>query len=128
MFARGADPRACDLANSKAPPSAEHWFGFDQQGCDYLANVVYGARNSLIIGLLSRARSSWCWASSSAPSPATSAACTDSVLSRLTDIFFALPLILGALVLLRVGPSTGCRSSATGGRARSRSRWRCSAG
>ena len=31
----------------------------------------------------------------------------DSLLARLTDIFFALPLILGALILLRVGPSTG---------------------
>ena len=53
LFARGADPRDCDLANSKLPPSAAHWFGFDQQGCDYLANVVYGARNSLAIGLFS---------------------------------------------------------------------------
>src|SRR3712207_4101310 len=52
VFARGADPRACSLGNSQQKPSAEHWFGFDQQGCDYLANVVYGARNSLIIGLL----------------------------------------------------------------------------
>ena len=52
LFARGADPRDCDLANCKATPSADHWFGYDQQGCDYLANVVYGARNSLIIGLL----------------------------------------------------------------------------
>src|SRR4051812_6326744 len=52
MFAHGVDPRACDLANSKQLPSAEHWFGFDQQGCDYLANVVYGARNSLIIGVV----------------------------------------------------------------------------
>jgi oligopeptide transport system permease protein len=31
---------------------------------------------------------------------------TDGILSRLADIFYALPLILGALVLLRVGPST----------------------
>src|SRR5215207_9546436 len=53
LFARGADPRDCDLVNSKLPPSAAHWFGFDQQGCDYLANVVYGARNSLIIGVTS---------------------------------------------------------------------------
>ncbi len=45
FFARGADPRACSLSNSQQKPSAEHWFGFDQQGCDYLANVVYGARN-----------------------------------------------------------------------------------
>ena len=52
VFARGADPRACNLANSKATPSADHWLGFDQQGCDYMANVVYGARNSLLIGVL----------------------------------------------------------------------------
>ena len=54
LFARGADPRACDLANS---PSCRRRVrtgsGFDQQGCDYLANVVYGARNSLAIGLFS---------------------------------------------------------------------------
>ena len=32
---------------------------------------------------------------------------TDSLLARLTDIFFAIPLILGAIILLKVGPSTG---------------------
>src|SRR3954464_2407393 len=53
LFARGADPRSCDLTNSSMPPSAKHWMGVDQQGCDYLANVVYGARNSLAIGLIS---------------------------------------------------------------------------
>jgi oligopeptide transport system permease protein len=52
VFSLGADPRDCDLANSKLPPSGDHWFGFDQQGCDYLANVAYGARSSLLIGLL----------------------------------------------------------------------------
>src|SRR4051812_18498098 len=40
FFSRGADPRSCHLANSKQPPSSAHWMGFDQQGCDYLANVV----------------------------------------------------------------------------------------
>ena len=34
LFARGADPRECSLTNSRAKPSAEHWFGYDQQGCD----------------------------------------------------------------------------------------------
>src|SRR3954463_15715704 len=33
--ARGAAPRDCTLPNSRGKPSAEHWFGFDQQGCDY---------------------------------------------------------------------------------------------
>ena len=102
LFARGADPRDCTLSNSNQKPSAEHWFGFDQQGCDYLANVVHGARNSLIIGLLAVAvvlvlgvvvgaiagfYGRW----------------LDGLLSRLTDIFYALPLILGALVVLRSG-------------------------
>ena len=100
LFARGADPRDCDLANSKATPSADHWFGYDQQGCDYLAQVVYGARSSLIIGILAVLvvvvlgvivgaiagfYGGW----------------VDGVLSRLVDIFFAIPLILGAIVLLR---------------------------
>src|SRR5688500_17126724 len=31
LYSRGADPRDCDLANSKLPPSGDHWFGFDQQ-------------------------------------------------------------------------------------------------
>jgi len=102
VFARGADPRACDLANSKQKPSAEHLFGFDQQGCDYLANVAYGARNSLIIGLLAvlvvlvlglivGAFSGFFGGD------------IDSVLSRLTDVFYAVPFILGAIVVLRSG-------------------------
>ncbi len=106
LFARGADPRACRLANSNQPPSAEHWFGFDQQGCDYLANVVYGARNSLIIGALAVLFVLVLGVVVGAIA-GFYGRLTDGVLSRITDIFYALPLILGALVLLRVGPSTG---------------------
>ncbi|GAA2026898.1 ABC transporter permease [Pseudokineococcus marinus] len=103
LFARGADPRACSLANSSQPPSGAHWFGFDQLGCDYQAQVVYGARNSLqigftgvigllvvgvVVGALAGYFGGW----------------VDSLLARITDVFYALPLILGALILLRVGP------------------------
>ena len=35
-----ADPRACNLRNSLELPSAEHWFGFDLQGCDYVARTA----------------------------------------------------------------------------------------
>jgi oligopeptide transport system permease protein len=101
-FARGADPRACNLANSKLKPSAEHWFGFDQQGCDYLANVVYGARNSLIIGALAVLVILVLGVMVGAIS-GFFGGLVDSLLSRLTDIFYALPLILGALVILRTG-------------------------
>jgi ABC-type dipeptide/oligopeptide/nickel transport system permease subunit len=106
VFARGVDPRDCDLANSKGTPSAAHWLGFDQQGCDYLANIVYGARNSLLIGVLGVLGVLLLGVVVGAIAGFYGRA-IDSVLSRLTDIFYALPLILGALVLLRVGPSTG---------------------
>jgi len=102
FFARGADPRACSLSNSNQTPSAEHWFGFDQQGCDYLAQVVHGARNSLIIGLLAVLVILVLGVVVGAVSGFFGGA-IDSVLSRVTDIFYALPLILGALVVLRSG-------------------------
>jgi ABC-type dipeptide/oligopeptide/nickel transport system permease subunit len=105
LFARGADPRACSLTNSNQKPSAQHWFGFDQQGCDYLANVVYGARNSLIIGVTAVLVVLVLGVVVGAIAGYYGGA-TDSILSRLADIFYALPLILGAIVLLRVGPST----------------------
>ncbi|WP_324276239.1 ABC transporter permease subunit [Blastococcus brunescens] len=105
LFARGANPRDCDLVNSSNPPSAAHWFGFDQQGCDYLAQVVYGARNSLIIGVLAVLFILLLGVIVGAIA-GFYGGFTDSLLSRLADIFYAMPLILGALVLLRVGPST----------------------
>ena len=102
LFARGADPRDCDLANSRATPTAEHWFGFDQQGCDYLANVVYGARSSLIIGI-SAVFVVLVLGIVVGAVAGYSGGFTDGLLSRVADIFYGLPLILGALVVLRSG-------------------------
>lgn len=103
LFARGVDPTDCDLSLSRQRPSAAHWFGMDLQGCDYYANVVYGARTSvaigvltvigvLLIGVLIGAVAGYFggWA--------------DAVLARLTDVFFGIPLFLGALILLTVSP------------------------
>lgn len=103
VFALGADPTDCDLSMSRRPPSAEHWFGMDLQGCDYYSNVIYGARTSVAIGVLtvigvliigvlvgSLAGYFGGWA--------------DTVLARITDVFFGIPLFLGALILLTVSP------------------------
>jgi oligopeptide transport system permease protein len=106
VFARGADPRDCSLSNSKLPPSSEHWMGFDQQGCDYLANVAYGARNSLAIGLLAVLGVLVLGVLIGAIA-GYYGGITDGVLARITDVFFAIPLILGAIILLKTGPSTG---------------------
>jgi ABC-type dipeptide/oligopeptide/nickel transport system permease subunit len=105
LFSRGQDPRSCNLANSKGTPSAEHWLGFDQQGCDYMATIAHGARNSLLIGVLGVLGVLILGVIVGAVAGFYGRA-VDSVLARLTDIFYALPTVLGAIVLLRVGPST----------------------
>jgi peptide/nickel transport system permease protein len=48
------DPFGIDLINSLEPPSASHWFGTDIQGRDVWARLVYGARVSLSVGLVSQ--------------------------------------------------------------------------
>ena len=50
----GHDPTRIDLAGQLAPPSAEHWMGTDIQGRDVWARLVYGARVSLAVGLISQ--------------------------------------------------------------------------
>jgi ABC-type dipeptide/oligopeptide/nickel transport system permease subunit len=48
------DPSSIDLTNQLQGPSAQHWMGTDIQGRDVWARLVYGARISLAVGLLSQ--------------------------------------------------------------------------
>ncbi|HEX4468851.1 MAG TPA: ABC transporter permease [Gemmatimonadaceae bacterium] len=48
------DPVRIDLINQLTPPSAEHWLGTDIQGRDVWARLVYGARISLSVGIVSQ--------------------------------------------------------------------------
>ena len=48
------DPLAIDLAGQLARPSAAHWMGTDVQGRDVWARLVYGARVSLAVGIISQ--------------------------------------------------------------------------
>lgn len=45
------DPYFTDLPKAMQPPSAEHWFGTDNTGRDLLSRVIFGARNTLMMGL-----------------------------------------------------------------------------
>jgi ABC-type dipeptide/oligopeptide/nickel transport system permease subunit len=53
MIARH-DPTAVDLTRSLEGPSPAHWMGTDIQGRDVWARLVYGARISLAVGLVSQ--------------------------------------------------------------------------
>jgi len=61
LFALGAifapliapyDPYFTDLTIVMQPPSEAHWFGTDNTGRDILSRVIYGTRNTLMLGLI----------------------------------------------------------------------------
>jgi peptide/nickel transport system permease protein len=47
------DPDAIDSAAGRQGPSAAHWLGADQLGRDMLSRLIYGARVSLVVGVVS---------------------------------------------------------------------------
>jgi oligopeptide transport system permease protein len=100
LFTR-EDPFACSLSRSLDTPSSEHVFGFDIQGCNYYARVIHGARVSMQIGL-----STVVIAVAIAVVLGSLAGYyggrLDTLISRLTDIWFGLPPLLAALVFLAV--------------------------
>ncbi|MBV9048014.1 MAG: ABC transporter permease, partial [Solirubrobacterales bacterium] len=99
------NPSALDVFGSPTGPSAAHPFGVDQLGRDILSRVIYGARVSLLVGIMGTAIAAiigtvvgllagfyrgW----------------TDTVLSRSIDVFLAFPvLVLG----LGIGAACGVR-------------------
>ena len=93
------DPRACDLVNSAIGPSSGHPFGFDKQGCDVYANVIYGTRDSISIGLLA-SMFGLVLAVVLGSVSGYYLGVVDAIVSRLSDVFFGFPFLLGALVLL----------------------------
>ncbi|MBV2353073.1 ABC transporter permease [Streptomyces sp. J2-1] len=99
------DPKFADLAHHYLkPPNYSHigqadWFGYDGQGRSVYSRVLYGARASIIVGV--------CTTFGVAVLGALVGMFAgyyggwlDSLLSRLTDVFFGVPLLLGAIVIL----------------------------
>jgi oligopeptide transport system permease protein len=97
----GIDPGYADPDQSLLGPSAAHWFGTDLQGHDIYARTVYGARASITVGLgatllvfvvggalgaLAGFYGGW----------------LDALVSRVADVFFGIPLLLAAIVLMQV--------------------------
>jgi len=95
------DPRACELSNSLDGPAPGHPFGFDRQGCDIYARTVYGARASVTVGVLTTLLVTVVGAIVGAIAGFYGGV-WDTILSRLTDIFFAVPLVLAAIVVMSV--------------------------
>lgn len=98
----GSDPNAgCKIVNTNKPPSAEHWFGFGPQGCDYYTNVIYGARASIVVGLTVSC-ASFVTAAILGAFAGFYGRWVDAIISRICDIAFGLPFILAAIVVLQL--------------------------
>ena len=96
------DPReagACQLSNSKLGPRGSAWFGNDIQGCDHYANVIYGARVSMIIGLVVVGGSAVIGIFLGALA-GFFGGWFDVLIARITDIVYGLPIVLGAILIL----------------------------
>lgn len=96
------DPRYCELARSlKAPELWSHPFGFDKQGCDIYSRVIYGARASVSVGVLTTIAVVIIGGTIGAIAGYVGG-WIDSLLSRITDVFFAIPLLLAAIVFMQM--------------------------
>jgi hypothetical protein len=81
---------ALDLGHRRAAPSVTHWFGTDELGRDLLTRVLFGARISLAIGLVSAAVSTTIGVTLGAVA-GVAGGWVDDVLMRLTDAMVSIP-------------------------------------
>jgi peptide/nickel transport system permease protein len=99
------DPAQQSWTTIRKPPSLQHWFGTDESGRDLFSRVIFGARASLLagvvsisialglgvpIGLLAGYGGRW----------------IDAVIGRITDAMLAIPFLILAIALAAfLGPS-----------------------
>jgi hypothetical protein len=95
------DPGFCQLDKSLDPPMEGHPFGFDMQGCDIYSRMIYGARASVSVGVLTTIVVVLIGTFIGALA-GYFGGLLDSLLSRVVDVFYAIPFILAAIVVMQV--------------------------
>lgn len=85
-------------------PSAEHWFGLDELGRDELSRIAYGARYSLLIGIVS-VTVGFVLGSILGAIAGFVGGAVDSLIMRIVDIWLAIPGFLMAIgIVALLGP------------------------
>ncbi|WIE66035.1 ABC transporter permease [Curtobacterium sp. MCLR17_036] len=106
----GGDPLAVHPAEALLAPSGAHPFGTDESGRDVLARVVAGTRASLLVGVAATLLGGGVGLVLGVVAGLGAGAgrvgrLLDAVIGRVTEVAFALPLLLVALVVIAVtGP------------------------
>jgi oligopeptide transport system permease protein len=94
-----ANPDIGVLTNARNPPSGSAWFGYDTQGRDVFARVMHGARASVIVGIASTLLTV-IFGGLMGLLAGYFGGWLDALMSRIADIFFGIPFVLGAIVIL----------------------------
>lgn len=107
-------PTGQDFANALRPPSWQFWFGTDEAGRDLYSRVVYGTRESLLIGV-GAAGLALVLAIVFGAAAALGGRVVSAVVGRIIEVAFAFPILLFALLLVAIlGPSAGTAILAVG--------------
>ena len=93
------NPYIVDLDNSLLPPSLHHWLGTDNFGRDVLTRILYGARISLVVGLVPSFIALVIGTAMGIFSGYVGGR-TDFVVMRLADMMIAFPSLLLAMVVM----------------------------
>ena len=94
-------PKAQNLSNTLASPSSAHWLGTDDLGRDQLSRVIYGSRIAVVVGLATILLALVIGVVLGSLSGYLGGA-WDAVIMRVADVFFAFPVLIGAIVIVLV--------------------------
>ena len=99
------DPVATNWSAIRAAPSAAHWFGGDELGRDVLSRIVWGARASILAGVVS-VSISLALGVPIGMLAGYAGRWLDALISRVTDAMLACPFLILAIALAAfLGPS-----------------------
>ncbi|MCB9139083.1 MAG: ABC transporter permease [Caldilineaceae bacterium] len=91
--------------SARSAPSAAHWFGTDRLGRDVLSRVIFGARISLLLGIISVVLGSIVGTFFGLVS-GFYGGLTDNIIMRVMDAMLAFPgLLLALIIIATLGPS-----------------------
>jgi oligopeptide transport system permease protein len=98
------DPTEAVLAEAREKPNAGAWFGRDIQGYDIYARTIYGARASILVGVFTTLLTV-VLGSLLGIMAGFYGGLSDTLISRITDIFLAIPLLLGGILFMASFPN-----------------------
>jgi oligopeptide transport system permease protein len=101
LFTSVSPDSNCLLANSNAGPTDGHPLGFTRQGCDVYSRIIHGTSTSLSVGIIVTVLTAVLGILFGAFA-GFYGGWLDSLLSRAGDIFFSIPYILAAVVIMSV--------------------------